>query len=420
MYKKVFAYGRSPEFRSFGIYGFGQAFNLITPLLVIPYIISVCGLAYYGRAAFGMALMFFLMVFIDFGSDISGVKTVATNRDNHKMLQKILVTTYSAKQLMLLIVVALMSILFLTVPYFRVDSAMLFLTLPILLGQFLNPTWFLQGIEDFGQITAVNILSKVIYVGGIFAFIQGPEDYIYINLWWAIGMISANAASFYYLLRRYNLHLEMTSVREIKEHFAAGFPIFSSQIFVSLQLYSPLILIGFFGTPVLAGTYRVVDQVVVMFKTYLLVFFNYVFPRVCYLLSTDAAKGVRYWSTYNGVNFIFIAVSMVLVYCYSDLIVAFFTADNHQEIVALLRLASCIPLLMAVSIPLKQLVLASNFNKFYVNATMIVVIFNVAMILLLLPQLGIRGVLYSLIITELLTAAVFFWKIKNKSFLHRF
>jgi O-antigen/teichoic acid export membrane protein len=402
------------------IYGFGQAFNLITPLLVIPYIISVCGLTNYGKAAFGMAMVFFLMVFVDFGSDISGVKAVATNRDNPEHLRKILVTTYATKLLMLFVVSAFMSLLFVLVPYFKKDSAMLFLTLPILIGQFLNPSWFLQGIEDFGQITAINILSKVIYVGGIFGFIKLPQDFIYINLWWGIGMIASNAASFYYLYRRFQLNKYQASINEIKAHLASGFPIFSSQIFVSIQLYSPLILIGFLGTAFLAGIYRVVDQVVVMFKTYILVFFNYVFPRVCYLLSTDTREGTRYWLLYNGFNFLFIAASMVLVYCNADRIVDYFTADNHQEIVNLLHLATAIPILMAISVPLKQLVLARNFNKYYVGVTMIVVILNVAMILFLLPTIGIRGVLYALIITELLTSALFILKIKKKPILHRF
>ena len=36
------------QFRNLSVYGFGQGFNLVTPLLIAPYIIGVCG-----RDAFG-------------------------------------------------------------------------------------------------------------------------------------------------------------------------------------------------------------------------------------------------------------------------------------------------------------------------------------------------------------------------------
>ena len=68
------------QFINLSVYGFGQLFNLVTPLLVIPYIVTVCGEENFGKTAVGMALCFFLMVFIDYGSEIVVVKDVAVNR----------------------------------------------------------------------------------------------------------------------------------------------------------------------------------------------------------------------------------------------------------------------------------------------------------------------------------------------------
>ena len=31
------------QFHKLSVYGFGQLFNLVTPLLVVPYIVSICG-----------------------------------------------------------------------------------------------------------------------------------------------------------------------------------------------------------------------------------------------------------------------------------------------------------------------------------------------------------------------------------------
>lgn len=65
------------QFANLIIYGIGQGFNLVTPLLVVPFIISKCGVENYGKTSIGMAISFFLIVFIDYGSDIIGVKEAA-------------------------------------------------------------------------------------------------------------------------------------------------------------------------------------------------------------------------------------------------------------------------------------------------------------------------------------------------------
>ena len=410
---------RDKPVQNLAVYGVGQAFNLITPLLVIPYIISVCGLANYGKAAIGMAMVFFLMVFVDYGSDISGVRAVSTNRENPVAIRKIAVTTFTAKFLLLLVILALISILFVTVPYFRHESKLFFLGLPILVGQFLNPTWFLQGIENFKQITLVNILSKLVYLGGVLCCVTEPSDFIYINLWWGIGMITANGISFLYIVKCFNLQFSEVRKSDVKEHIVTGFPIFSSQIFVAMQLYSPLILIGFLTNGALAGAYRVVDQVIVIFKTYLLLFFNFAFPRVCYLLGGNPADGTRFWLLYNGGNFIFIVMAMTGVFCFADEIVNYFHPGDPVVIVRLLRIAVWIPLVMAVSVPLKQLVLGFSFNRFYVNVTIALALLNVFAIAIILPIMGIEGVIYCLISIEVVTIILFYLKIKNRLFLAR-
>lgn len=407
---------QNKQFSNLVVYGIGQGFNLITPLLVIPYIISVCGLENYGKAAFGMALTFFLIVFIDYGSDIIGVKAVATNRENPQELQRIFTTTYSAKFFVLLVIFGIMGALFLTVPYFQKDRMLFFLGLPILAGQFLNPTWFLQGVENFKQITILNILSKVIYLVGIFAFIKHEGDFIYINLWWGIGMIVANGISFLQILKSHSFHFGNVGKIDVKEQLRHNFSMFFSQIFVSIQLYSPLILIGFLGNPTMAGIYRVVDQVIVIFKTYLLLFFNFAFPRVCYLLETNLKSGLRFWKIYNGANFIFILVSMGTVYLLANPIVAYFHPKEIAAIGGLLQVAVAIPLMMAISLPLKQLVLGFDYRQFYINATMILVLLNLVLIVLLLNVFGIYGVLVSLVFIEFLTVILFAFKIKNRLF----
>lgn len=402
------------QFQKLGIYGFGQLFNLVTPLLVVPYIVSICGEENFGKTAVGMAISFFLIVFIDFGSDIVGVREVAVNRENPKELNKIFTTTYAVKAIILLIVLFITSVLIATIPFFKTEKTMFFLGLSVLVGQFINPTWFLQGIENVKWITLLNIISKTIYLVAIYTTIKQESDYVYINLWWGIGMILANLLVFILILYTYQFSFSSLKRTEVLKHIRNDFSMFSSQIFVSLQLYAPVVFISFFGSNLMAGQYRIVEQIIVIFKTYIFLFFNYVFPKVCYLLEVDPKRGIKNWKIYNGVNFVFVFSGMALFFVFSYEIVSYFNPTNRYVLSSLLEVAVFVPVLLAISIPLKQLVLGYNYKNFYVSLTSIMVVFNLLAIVVLLPHYQVYGVFYSLIATDLIIIIFYLYRLKNK------
>ena len=401
------------QFQKLSVYGFGQLFNLVTPLLVVPYIVSVCGEENFGKTAVGMAIAFFLIVFIDFGSDIIGVREVAINRDNPEVLNKIFTTTYVVKAIILMIVLTVASIIFILFPYFKSEKIMFTLGLSVLIGQFLNPTWFLQGIENVKWITLLNIVSKCIYLVGIFFTIKKESDYVYINLWWGLGMIVSNFLVFIWIIKKHQLSFLLVNKDEVFKHIRNDFSMFSSQIFVSLQLYAPVVLISYFGNNLMAGQYRIVEQIIVIFKTYIFLFFNYVFPRVCYLIETDFKRGIKNWLIYNSTNFVFVLFGMLFFYFYSYEIVSYFNPTNRYVLSNLLEVAVFIPLILAISIPLKQLVLAFNYKRFYVYLTSVMVLFNLLAIVILLPKFQVYGVFYSLIATDLIVIIFYLYQLKK-------
>jgi O-antigen/teichoic acid export membrane protein len=411
LFKKILFH---QQFQKLGIYGFGQLFNLVTPLLVVPYIVSVCGEENFGKTAVGMAICFFLIVFIDFGSDIIGVREVAINRENQKELNKIFTTTYAVKAIILIGVLLITAILISTIPFFKIEKTMFFLGLTVLVGQFINPTWFLQGIENVKWITLLNIVSKTIYLIAIYTTIKQESDYVFVNLWWGIGMIVANLFVFVLILKKYKFSFSQINIDEVGSHIRNDFSMFSSQIFVSLQLYAPVVLISYFGSNLMAGQYRIVEQIIVVFKTYIFLFFNYVFPKVCYLLDVDAKRGMKNWKIYNGVNFVLVIFGMTLFFIFSYEIVSYFNPTNRYVLSSLLEVAVFIPVFLAISIPLKQLILGYNFKKFYIRVTSIMVVFNLLAIVILLPYYQVYGVFYSLLATDLIIIIFYLYRLKNK------
>ena len=402
------------QFQELSVYGFGQLFNLVTPLLVVPHIVAVCGEENFGKTAVGMAVAFFLIVFIDFGSDIIGVRQAAINRYKPESLNRVFTTTYIVKAVILFIVVALTSFAIAFFPFFKSEKTMFYFGLTVLIGQFINPTWFLQGIENVKDITVINIISKSIYLIGIYTTINQEADYIYINLWWGTGMIIANSIIFIKILKKHSFNFLKVTKTEVLQHFKNDFVMFSSQIFVSLQLYAPIVLISSLGGNLMAGQYRIIEQIIVVFKTYIFLFFNFVFPKICYLIAIDHKKAMQNWTIYNGANFVFVFISMVVLHYFSYPIVSYFNPTNRDVLSSLLHVAVFVPLLLAISIPLKQLILAYNYKQFYAALTTIIVLVNLIAIYVLLPIYQVYGVFYSLIATDFIIIIFYIYKLKNK------
>lgn len=403
------------QFRKLSVYGFGQGFNLVTPLLIAPYIIGICGEAAFGKISAALALSFFLMVFVDYGSDISGVKDISVLRDDRKAVAKTLGVAYTARMVMLLLLSAVFVLLVFTLPYFSGQETLYLFALTILAAQAISPVWVLQGLENFGWITFINVFSKTVYLAGIFIFVKQPGDYIYASLFWGLGLLLSHGMALGYLIKQYGVNFRDVHTAEISDYLKKNAGIMGSQVFLSAQLFGPILIVDYFAGAAFAGRYRIVEQVVVIFRTYILLFFNFVYPRVCYLIEESRQKCLKLWRLYNGLNFVFIVLAMIAVFAYAEPIVLYFVNKkvanreviNPEPIIQTLRLATLLPISFAISVPLKQLLLAMGKQKAYMNITFGMVTLSTVLLIVLLHFMGLNGVFISLIASEVVSAVLF-------------
>jgi O-antigen/teichoic acid export membrane protein len=348
---------KSDFFRKFSIYGFGQFFNLVTPLLLIPYIVSVCGEENFGKISVALALSFFLIVFIDYGSELTGVRDIAINRTNKPKLQNIFLTNIISRFIVLLIILVIALLTFKFTPFLKDEFLLYSLSLLVIVGQYFNQSWFLQGVDNINWISFSNILSKIIYVVSVLCLVKSPQDYIYVNLCFGLGTLIANLIFTLLIFKKYKFQLKIVSKQNIVGFLRKDFKMFSSQIFTAIQLYSPVILVSIVGNNFMAGQYRIVEQIIVTFKTYIFLFFNFTYPRVCHDISEKPHKAVKNWLIINFGNLIFISILILIIYINAELVVTFFKASNLIELTELLKLAVLIPIFLTISVGLKQLVL---------------------------------------------------------------
>lgn len=400
---------RNKKLSDLSVYGFGQAFNLVTPILVVPFIISICGIENYGKIGVALSLAFFLIVFIDYGSEIISVREISLQRDDKVTVAEIFSTTQLAKTMMLLLIIGFCSILFFTIPYFRDEFLLYIFTLSILIGQVVNPVWFLQGVENYKLITVVNVISKLLYLTFVFLFIREEEDYIFVNLYWGLGAIIANVGMLIYLNLNYKFKLLNKNFVSAKKYIVQNFQIFTSQLFTSLQMYLPIMLIGWLGSNVLAGQYKVVEQIIGIFRTYILLSFNFLYPKICYGIEESYKRTVRYWAVSNGINALFVFVCLVVIAIFRVEIINYFTKLEVVKITEVLLLALLIPAIQALQIPLKQLLLAMNRNSVYVRISFLQTLLILLFVSVSLVYSDLFAVIWAIIISELIISFAYLY-----------
>jgi O-antigen/teichoic acid export membrane protein len=152
----------------------------------------------------------------------------------------------------------------------------------------------------------------------------------------------------------------------------------------------------------IAGQYRIIDQVIMIFRTYFQIFFNFIYADICLKISNDVTIGVSSWKFFNGFNYLFVMLILICFYFNASEILVFFKINPNDNIklVQYLKIGLLIPLLMGISFALKQLMFSFNKNEQYIKITIFSTILSMIVLFTLLQLIGLKGAFISTIIIE--------------------
>jgi O-antigen/teichoic acid export membrane protein len=396
--------------RNFFIYGLGQGFNLVSPLLVIPHIITVCGENGFGKTGMGFALALFLILIVDYAFDVKSIKQVSENRDNLQELRRIVSNTISSKFLLFFVAFAIALLLVYSVPFFAKESMLFLLSMSIVFAQIFTPIWFLQGMEDYTAASFLNIASKGLYVILVYLLINDPEDYIWVNFYLGASTLLFNIIGLFLVRYRHRVVPLRSKSGEIRSILRTDFTFCLSQLFLSVRQLSPIFIIGFFMGYYVAGQYKLLEQVISVFRTFMQVFQRYFYPIACYKYVNSKSGGFRFWKKYSSAEFLLVTVLCGAVYLYAREILIFFnaSADTIVMLVPLVKLSLIICILMGISLPLEQLMFITGKNRNYIKTAILVTAINIVLLLVMIKFYSVTGSIIAIIVAEALFITLYF------------
>lgn len=403
------------QLKDYIIYGSGQVLNLVAPLLIAPHIIEVSGWENMGKIGIALSVFTLLGIFIDFGSLLLGVKELSVNQNDSAKIKKQLDEVYTFRVIMfsVLVILVLLSLLL-----FDIDYRLYLCGIALLVSQLVNPIWIYQTFEEFTTINRIIVISKIIYVAAVYAFINTPDAYPYMLLYFGGANAIIYGIYFIKIYRKYQMQLFSVPIKTLEDNFRREYPIVISNFSIAAYTYGPILIVGHIGGEYLAGIYHIGDMFLKIIRSYLGVFFNVSFPKFCASYNIDKRKGMQLLKTINKYHLAFISFGLLVAYIVVPLFIDGLSLSQDfkdKTIFCLMFLG--LSLIIAINIPFYQMLIYYNKQK-HISAISISGAFLMLISCYFLTRyFNLNGSVVSLYIVEIFITAsiiVVYFKTRNK------
>lgn len=149
--------------------------DFIIPMLLLPLLIARLGIGTFGSLSFALAIGIYFSSLMQYGYNISAVRSIARSRDDFFLLSK----SFSALLVSSILICLFFSICYLFLfmfDFIRQEFSLYASVLAFVFMQSIFPAWFFQGLEKMHFITITSGVSKLIYLLCVISWVDSPED----------------------------------------------------------------------------------------------------------------------------------------------------------------------------------------------------------------------------------------------------
>lgn len=388
-----------------------KGFDLVITLGLIPYFIVKVGTANYGNYAFIMALMMFFVNILNYGFDLSAVRSIASNRNNDDKMNSVFNEVFSVKLFLIIVLYVIAILLLLIVPRFWKEKELFIFGSLVLIGDFFSLRWFFVGIEKMKFITVISFISNVIFVGLVLLLVKKKSDYILIPLAEAIGMFIVSGLFFIWVIRDHKINIKLLSLKEVVVYLRTNISSLVNLLLPSTTSILIVFLVGIFGIPYEVALTQVGVKISNAFSTV-----NTVLSTIFYsMINREAGKMMHTRYILLGIGFF---LSMVMYFGSSFLIRNWLKLESDSHInytVQIVQILSPIPFLMGmISCYGINGLLVFHKDKLYSSITLGTSLFIVVFGFFSITKFAILGGAITLVSGRMLYAFLSFYFYKTK------
>lgn len=316
---------------NFGYLSLLQIFNLALPLLTYPYLIRVLGKEAYGMVIYSQAIVSYLVVFVNFGFNITATKDISVHRDSPEKITEIASSVFTVKGLLFLFSWIIMFCVLKLSGDLQAYANLFYLTLWMCLNEFLFPLWYFQGTEKMKYITLLTLASRMFFLVFIFLLVRSDNDYLLIPIINGVGsMISCVIALL--ILRRSGVGFRFQPFSTLMEYIRKAYIMALSYGANIFKTNFSVIVVKHFFTLNEVVYFDLAMKIINLGITFLDLISQAVFPRMSRLKDTVFLKKII------GISLAISIILMVAVQAFAPFIVKTLGGNDMIAAVQLTRI----------------------------------------------------------------------------------
>ena len=376
-----------------------QIATYIIPLITVPYLARVLGVAGWGLVAIAQGFGSYVGVLGEYGFSLSATREVARHRDDRNKLAHILAGVLGAKMMLVAAAFPLAIAAGRWVPVFRDHPALLWAGMFWALAQGFSVMWYFQGLERMRLVAILDISAKVLATAGVFLLVRRPEDGWRVLVLQGCGFLISAAIGLSLVYRELPFHLP--SWASSWEALRMGWTMFLFRSSVSLYTAGNAFILGLFVSPEFVGYYAGAEKISRAFLGILNPISQTLYPRLSHLVSHAQNRAAQLVRISIGIMGAAGTAIGILVFLLSPVIVHIILGGHFGPSVPVLRvLALLVPLVAMGNVLGIQWMLPLGMDRAFNKIILAAGFINLVLALILAPAYTDMGMAWAVVIAE--------------------
>jgi len=383
--------------------GVVQLVSLGLPLLSLPYLAAVLGAQQLGRMAFALSVAQILVIFTDYGFNLSASKAVSVNRHNPEKIAEIWCSVTMVRALLALAGLASIGISALIFDRAR-NELLLFVTAYVMvLGNIMYPQWLFQGLEKLKVISIIQLIARIIVFALIFILVKTSSDIYTATFLQAGGYLFGGTLALPLTLKTLGPRLlHWPSPFKLIEQLKDGWHVFISAAAINIYTSSNTFVLGLFVEPAMLACFHIAEKLIRALQTLYGPISNAVYPHVSQLALIGKDEVLRF----NRMLFLrsvgVASLISVTVYFTAPYAIDFIFGHVYLAAADLLKVFSLLPIIIVASnvfgiLTMLPLGMEKTYSKIYLLAAIVNIVTFIPAIL----YFGVVGAAWANVVVEL-------------------
>ncbi|SIT42908.1 Polysaccharide biosynthesis protein [Paraburkholderia ribeironis] len=386
-----------------------QLLNYAVPVVVLPYLSRVLGPAGFGVVGYAQTVAQILLIFVDFGFDLTSARKVALHSDQPEVLNKIYWTTMSAKSLLAMICCMGLAALAFLGPDSGTNRVAMLLGMLIIWGSVLTPTWFYQGIQRMPMLALSMLLVRGVLLIPLFIFVRTAADVAVAAALQFSPAVVAGLVLTAWLFRTRRVSFGCTvKLRDVLRDMKDAYHIFVSSALTSVYMYANVVFLRAIAGNADVGYYVAAEKLTTPLRQLSVPLIQSFFPKMCQLYANGDVHAVgRVLRRIVAVFTIAGALLFVGFQVLGKWFVTRFFGDGFTKTYHILQVMILVPAIICVAAAVVQLCIVASGNQNVLKRIYVVgALFHLCQMPLAIYFWGSVGAAYSVAATELFMSVI--------------